>query len=761
MFPRDPLPDQIGAYKIVRHLSSLGGADLYLARHRGPLGFERSCVLKLVPSPAGGDPSAAAELAREAGICARLDHPAIVRIYDFFEHGDHIALVFEHFTGVSLARLLSHLRRRRIDMPDPVVWYVAHRIFGALAHAHALTDEQGQRTPVIHRDVQPAHVVIGSDGQVRLSGFGIAKIAGTTGDTAVGFVKGTPAYMAPEQARGDKVTERVDVYAAGLVVWEMLCGKSAAPRADVPAGAELLKLISGRRVETVSSLRKDVPREIAAAIDACLEPSADKRTIRCADVEKWLTKVVDVASGCMELKERVVQLRNVSIRPPPAAAPTVRTSLAPKPAREPTRAPARFPGFATRLTGRVSAGAQTHAPPSSRVPAVLARAPDSQRAPRLDAPAPASPQPVPQVSAEGAPASVIPRPLASKRKMQTMLGVAPPATARSPSAPAPAPAPPPDRSTQDGGRREGILPSDPRSAEIASPPAPQPSPQTVAAAEQTEPANPFFGDAGPESAFEPVAAAAKPASAPSDAPAVRAGPLAERPRVPAVAVEQLTEADIEPGEPTMISVRRRTFRRRMMLALAALAVCAGASGLYAVWSSARRRAAPWPPVAAPSTAATSATAPREILSVPASAGGAASWELPAQAAAPAPSSAVSAAAVVSSGQAQAPAPPLEVPPGMASLVVESPPKGAVFVNGVALGETDRAFVAPCGRRYVRVGTAPGPKGLAGVSWLSPGQSVKLECGKGHVVRGMPEAPLPDGPGKNTRNGPPPRGDAPF
>ena len=86
MFPTQPVPERIGAYRIVRRLSAAGSADVYLGRMEGPMGFARTCALKLVPDPLGGDARIAAELAREATICAALNHPAIVRMFDFFEH---------------------------------------------------------------------------------------------------------------------------------------------------------------------------------------------------------------------------------------------------------------------------------------------------------------------------------------------------------------------------------------------------------------------------------------------------------------------------------------------------------------------------------------------------------------------------------------------------------------------------------------------------------------------------------------------------
>lgn len=406
MFPRDPLPDSIGPYKIVRRLASRRGADLYLGQHAGPMGFQRDCVLKLVPSPAAsGDSRLAEELAHEASICSTLHHPAVVRMYDFFEHGDNLVLVFEHFAGVSLARLLSHFRRRRQRVPDAAVWYLSHRLFGALAHAHALLDEKGKRTPVIHRDVQPANLIVSHDANVRLAGFGIAKIAGTPATTAVGFVKGTPAYMAPEQAAGEKVTERVDVYAAGLVVWEMLSGRSVRPPGDIGQGAELLRLIAGRRFEPIASLRGDIPREIAAAVDACLIPAAERRTIRCREVERWLEKVVDVEAGKKELRERLVQLRNANVRttaPRVSAAPRGSQPPHPLPSSQPRAFPSRFPGLATRVTGRPSEREEGEEPRSSR------RVPSFR----------ASSYPAPPLASENDTADAEP-------KKKTLLGLAP------------------------------------------------------------------------------------------------------------------------------------------------------------------------------------------------------------------------------------------------------------------------------------------------------------------------------------------------
>jgi serine/threonine-protein kinase len=324
MFPTEPVPEQIGAYKVIRRLSGAGSADMYLGRMDGPMGFQRICALKLVANSLDDDVRLAEELAREATIIARLNHPAIVRMFDFFEYDHRLVLVLEHVDGADLDRLMQHLARRRQTLRDDAIWYLGHQLCSALAHAHAATDEDGNATPVVHRNLHPENILISWDGQVRLTGFGLGKVLGRTPDTVAGVIKGSPGYMAPEQARGERVTTRADVYGLGLLLWSLLTGKR--PPMD------------GSRPQSVSQLRSDIPREIAAAIDATLEPSADRRKISCQEIEHWLAKITKMEAGRNELREKALLIRaarnpvaeaksSETTRPPRQTAPRRKVSL--------------------------------------------------------------------------------------------------------------------------------------------------------------------------------------------------------------------------------------------------------------------------------------------------------------------------------------------------------------------------------------------------------------------------------------------------
>src|SRR5690606_5903189 len=148
----------------------------------------------------------------EARTLARLDHPRIARLHGFFAHGDDLLMVMEYVRGTTLAALL----RERGALPPATVVAWACDVFEALHYAHT----QG----VVHRDVKPANIIIDEQERARLTDFGIARTLGDSRLTQTGHAVGTVAYMAPEQVMGGQIDGRADLYAAAVVVFEMLTG---------------------------------------------------------------------------------------------------------------------------------------------------------------------------------------------------------------------------------------------------------------------------------------------------------------------------------------------------------------------------------------------------------------------------------------------------------------------------------------------------------------------------------------------------------
>jgi eukaryotic-like serine/threonine-protein kinase len=198
-----------GRYQLGSLLGVGGMARVYLASDRV---LERQIAVKVLSPPYAQDPVFVERFRREARSAARLSHPNIVAVFDSGSDGEQPYLVMEYVAGQSLAQLLH--RQGRLA-PRPAV-ELAIQVCAALAAAHA--------KGLVHRDIKPANVLVGDDGQVKVTDFGIAKAAEATTLTGTGVVLGTAAYLAPEQAQGGPVDARSDLYSLGCVLYELLCG---------------------------------------------------------------------------------------------------------------------------------------------------------------------------------------------------------------------------------------------------------------------------------------------------------------------------------------------------------------------------------------------------------------------------------------------------------------------------------------------------------------------------------------------------------
>jgi eukaryotic-like serine/threonine-protein kinase len=215
---------EIGKYHLIAELARGGMGRVYLAIAQGPGGFHKLLVVKELRPELATDATFVAMFLEEARLAARLTHPNIVQTYEVGSDGGRHYMVMEYLDGRSLHCLSKHLVQNDGFPVGAHLRVIAEALRG-LHYAHELTGFDGEALGIVHRDVSPLNLLLTFDGQAKLLDFGIAKAIDSSLETQAGVLKGRIAYMAPEHARGERCDRRVDVYAAGVMIWEAAAGR--------------------------------------------------------------------------------------------------------------------------------------------------------------------------------------------------------------------------------------------------------------------------------------------------------------------------------------------------------------------------------------------------------------------------------------------------------------------------------------------------------------------------------------------------------
>ncbi|QQR90952.1 MAG: protein kinase [Myxococcales bacterium] len=251
--------DIIGDYEILAHLKTGGMATLYLARRRGAAGFSRRVAIKVIHPRLESHQTFVRMFVDEAMLCSRIQHPNVVQVEEFGEwEGTHF-LVMEYVPGCSLSELTRALRRQGRRMSTELACAITMRIADGLHAAHETRDDNGQFLNIVHRDVSPTNVLIANVGYVKLIDFGVAKAANHQEKTASGIVKGKYQYMAPEQALGRIIDRRTDIFALGVVLWELLTMETLF---DVSSTDELMDRLRGAPIPQPSLINEQIPEKL-------------------------------------------------------------------------------------------------------------------------------------------------------------------------------------------------------------------------------------------------------------------------------------------------------------------------------------------------------------------------------------------------------------------------------------------------------------------------------------------------------------------
>jgi len=276
----------VGHYLVKRKLAQGGMAEIYLASAVRPGGFEKEVALKVIRSYLAIDPTFVRMFVTEAQLASRLNHANIVHIFDFGQHDETYYLAMEYVHGASLWKLQQRCVDEKIPFPPVLAAEIGAQVARGLAYAHDVTDA-GVKLGIVHRDVSPPNVLLSFDGSVKLTDFGIAK-ARTT-QTMPGVLRGKFAYMSPEQALGEPVDARTDVFALGVVLWELLCG---AQLFVGDSDLSVLRKVERCIVASPAEVNPLVPRELSDAVMVALARAREDRFATAHDFERALASAV-------------------------------------------------------------------------------------------------------------------------------------------------------------------------------------------------------------------------------------------------------------------------------------------------------------------------------------------------------------------------------------------------------------------------------------------------------------------------------------
>ena len=269
------MTERFGNYELIRPLAKGGMAEVFLARFTGVEGFERQVVIKRMLPELATRKDFVDMFLDEARLAARFSHPSIVQVNELGERNGAYFMAMEYVDGPHLGVLFAHSLRIKKPLPISVCCFIMARAAEGLHHAHELKDAQGQPLNIVHRDVSPQNILVSRDGDVKVMDFGVAKAAANTTQTRTGVIKGKIGYMSPEQCLANPLDRRTDVFALGIVLYELVTRRRLfRDKSDLV----VMQKITMEDVPAPSSVNPRVPKELDGLLLGALQRNPDERT---------------------------------------------------------------------------------------------------------------------------------------------------------------------------------------------------------------------------------------------------------------------------------------------------------------------------------------------------------------------------------------------------------------------------------------------------------------------------------------------------
>jgi serine/threonine-protein kinase len=254
-------------YRVIERLESGGMAEVFRAESTGLEGFRKQVAIKCVLPHLGRNAKFISMFLDEARLSAQLSHSNCVQVFDIGVRDDAYFIVMEFVDGANLKAIAASMQNKGRSFPIPAATYIAHEICKGLSYAHELTDRSGMSLHLVHRDVSPPNVLVTKHGEVKIVDFGLAKASSQLEPSEPGVIKGKFAYLSPEAAHGEDVDCRADVFAVGIILWELLAGRRLfSGDTDV----QILHKVHAAKVPSISQINRSVPPELERIVHRAL-----------------------------------------------------------------------------------------------------------------------------------------------------------------------------------------------------------------------------------------------------------------------------------------------------------------------------------------------------------------------------------------------------------------------------------------------------------------------------------------------------------
>ena len=316
---------RLGRYQVINNIAAGGMAEVFLAKAIGAMGFQRLVALKLIHSNFTRDDEFVKMFIDEARIAMHLHHRNIVQVFDLDQVGDTYFIAMEFVHGINLYDLYERIASKNRWIEPPMALYLIAEVSKGLHFAHTRTGPDGKPLGIIHRDISPQNVMLSFEGEVKITDFGIATAAERLHQTAAGIVKGKYAYMAPERLQEQPIDARVDVFAIGVLMYELLVGEN--PFAG-PSAVETIENVLNKRIPPPSERGAPVSKRLD---EICLRalardpneryPSGQALADAVTEYAMELTHArKDMAAGDSALAALLAELFPEKVSSPPRAA---------------------------------------------------------------------------------------------------------------------------------------------------------------------------------------------------------------------------------------------------------------------------------------------------------------------------------------------------------------------------------------------------------------------------------------------------------